>query len=342
MELKEMIMTLSRAMGPSGFEGNAMTAAEELLRPWVDEIRADAMGNRIAMRYAPDKNAPTVLLDAHMDEIGLIVTGYEKGFLRFQTLGGVDARMLPALEVMVLAREPLYGVIDALPPHVLSAEEQEKPLETDKLFIDVGLSEEAVKNRVPLGTPCVFSVPCTELGEHQLCGKALDDRSCAAILIKTMETLRPEVLPVHVAVLLAVQEEVGCRGAVTGAYSVAPEAAVVVDVTHGRTPDAPKAKTFALNGGAAIGVGPNMTRRVSDRLAALAAQEGIPFQVEAMAGHSGTDAWPVQVSREGVATGVVSLPLKYMHTPVEALDLRDADALVRLLCAWLRTYGEED
>ena len=144
MTLKEMILCLSETPGPSGREDAAMQAAAELLRPYADEIRRDCMGNLIALKKCAAADAPTVMLDAHMDEIGLIVTGYEKGFLRFQALGGVDARMLPALEVKVLAEEPLYGVIDTLPPHILSAEEREKPLAMDKLFIDVGLGVEEV------------------------------------------------------------------------------------------------------------------------------------------------------------------------------------------------------
>lgn len=341
MELNEMIVLLSEQAGPSGMERAASRAAEELLRPYVDEIRYDVMGNLIAMKRCAKADAPTVMLDAHMDEIGLIVTGYEKGFLRFHSLGGVDVRMLPALEVKLLTEEPIYGVIDTLPPHLLSAEEREKPLAMDKLFIDVGLDEEAVKKRVPLGTAAVFTTKCVELGQNRLCGKSMDDRSCAAVVIHALELLEGKELDCHVAVLLAVQEELGCRGAVTGAYGVAPEAAIAVDVTHGQSPDAPKNETFVLGGGPAIGVGPNVNRGVSDKLISLAKAAEMEVQVEVLPGHSGTDAWPIQVSREGVATGVLSLPLRYMHTPVEILDLRDAENCAKLLALWLVDYGKE-
>lgn len=342
MKLREMILRLASASGPSGFESGARAVAEEMLAPLVDEVRTDVMGNLIGLRRCKKENAPTVMLDAHLDEIGLIVTGYEKGFLRFASIGGVDARMLPALEVKLLTEEPMYGVIDVLPPHVLSAEDQEKPLDADKLFIDVGLDEESVKAAVPLGTPVVFSVPVTELGEHQICGKSLDDRSCAAILLKVMEKTADKKLPVNVAVCLSSQEELGCRGAVTAAFAVQPEAAIAVDVTHGHTPDAPKHKTVPMNSGPSIGVGPNMTRSISDRLAEICREKDMPYQIDVCRAHSGTNAWPIQISREGVATGVVSLPLKYMHTPVEVLDIRDAKAIVELLCVWLETYGKED
>lgn len=340
MELKEMIRVLCEEKGPSGFEGKASEKAAELLRPFVDEVQTDVMGNLIAYRRCGKENAPVVMLDAHMDEIGLMVTGYEKGFLRFQNLGGVDPRMLPALEVLVLTEPPIRGVIDSLPPHILSAEDQEKPFDAKKLCIDVGLSEDEVKTAVPLGTPAVFTTPFTELGKDQLCCKSLDDRSCAAILIAAMEKMKEKTLSADVAVHLAVQEEVGCRGAKVGAYTIHPESAIIVDVTHAHTPDASKAETMKRNGGVAIGVGPNMARSVSDKLIALAEEKEIPYQIEVASGHSGTDAWEIQVSREGVATGLLSLPLKYMHTPVEVIDLRDAEAVVDLIAAWLETYGE--
>lgn len=341
MELREMMIRLGEAAGPSGCEGGALRVAEELLRPYVDDARLDVMGNLIAIKRCAKPAAPTVMLDAHMDEIGLIITGYEKGFLRFHALGGVDPRMLPALEVKLLTEEPMYGVIDTLPPHLLDAEEREKPLAADKLYIDVGLDEDAVRRLVPLGTAAVFASRVGRLGENRLCGKSMDDRSCVAVLIRALQLLEGEELNCHVALLLAAQEELGCRGAVTGAYAVAPEAAIAVDVTHGQSPDAPKSETFVLGGGPAIGVGPNINRAVSDKLISLAKAAEIDVQIEVLPGHSGTDAWPIQVSREGVATGVLSLPLRYMHTPLEVLDLRDAESCARLLALWLADYGKE-
>ena len=342
MELREIIETLCNVCAPSGFEEDAVSCASELLRPLVSELKTDAMGNLIAVRRCGKDNAPLIMAEAHIDEIGLIVTGYEKGFLRFANVGGVDPRMLPAMEVTVLSNPPVFGVVDVLPPHVLSESEREKPLPADKLFIDVGLTQEEAEERIPRGTPVSFGTRCSRLGRHRLCGKSMDDRSCAAIVIRALELAGTQELSADVAILLAVQEEVGCRGAITGAFNAAPEAAVAVDVTFGDSPDAPKNKTFTLCKGPTIGVGPNMTRRISDRLAELVQEKNIPYQTEVLPGQSGTDAWPIQVSREGVATGLLSLPLKYMHTPVEVMDLRDAEATAALLAAWLVDYGKED
>lgn len=328
--------------GPSGSEYNVHATLKELLQPLADEVTTDVMGNLLAVKRCGIENAPRLLLDAHLDEVGLIVTGYDKGFLCFDTLGGVDPRMLPAREVTVLTDPPLHGVIDTLPPHILKGSEMDKTVERDKLRIDVGLSDEAARARVPQGTPVVFYADCIPLGKNRICSKALDDRACAAILVSVMEHLQNKKLAVDIYCQFASQEELGMRGSITGTYSVNPDEALVVDVTHGSTPDAKKEETLLMGGGAAIGVGPNMTRRMSDKLLALAKEKEIPYQVEVLRGCSGTNAWAIQVSRSGVATALISLPVRYMHTPVETMDLRDAEAIVRLLCAYIESYGEED
>ena len=344
MELRELIAALASQTGPSGFECRATERARELLAPFVDEFCTDTLGNLLAWKRCGAPGAPTVLLDAHMDEVGLIVTGYEGGFLRFSSLGGVDARILPASEVQILTKEGvLRGVIDVLPPHLLTAEEKEKPLPMDKLFIDAGFSDETeARRRAPQGTPVSYATPFFALGEHRVCGKSLDDRSCAAIVIKAMEMLAGEKLAVDVAVNLAVQEEVGGRGAITGTYAIEPDYALAVDVTFGKEPGSPAHKTFKLDGGAIIGVGPAASRKVSDKLIELSEKKSIPYEIEVMGGHSGTDGDDIQISRRGVATGVLSLPLRYMHTPTEVIDLRSCQAVADLIAAWLVSFGEED
>ena len=344
MELRDLIIALASQTGPAGFERPAIEKARELLEPYVDEIRTDVLGNLIGVRRCGEKNAPMLLLDAHMDEVGLIVTGYEGGFLRFSNLGGVDDRILPATEVLILTKDgPLRGVIDVLPPHLLTDEEREKPLPREKLFIDAGFAdEESAKKRVPQGTPVSYATPCFAMGEHRLCGKSLDDRSCAAILIRAMEKLAGKKLAADVAVNLAVQEEVGGRGATTGTYAVDPDYALAVDVTFASEPGSPPDKTCKIDCGAAIGVGAAASRAVSDRLIALAERRGIPYEIEVVGGYSGTDGDDIQVSRAGVATGVLSLPLRYMHTPAEVIDLRSAEAAADLVAAWVESFGEEE
>lgn len=340
MDHAQLAIQLGSALGPSGSEDAARELAAEYLRPYVDEIRTDVMGNIIALRRCGRTGARRLLLCAHMDEIGFVVTGHEKGYLRFDCLGGVDARMLPGCELRVLAPEPLYGVVDVMPVHALTKSEQDKALPADKLYIDVGLSQEQAVERVPLGTPAVYGGGVQRLGAELLCGKSMDDRSCVAIIIKTMEALSGAEPDVDICCLISTQEELGTRGAITGAWGVQPDYAIVLDVTHGETPDAPKHKTFKLGGGAAIGVGPNFNRRLTDAIIDTAKACGLDYQLEVIAGSSGTDAWPIQVSRAGVATALVSLPLKYMHSPVETLKISDAENMTELLTQFIKRAGE--
>jgi endoglucanase len=335
MEIKSVIGRLCDLNGPSGFEDSVRDAIAELMEGLADEIKVDAMGNLLAEKRCGKSGAKKLLLDAHMDEIGLIVTGYEKGFLRFGMLGGVDPRMLPAREVVVMTQPPIRGVIDMMPVHVLSAAEQDAALPADKLFIDVGLSEEQAQERVPLGTPVVFAVESMELGDKQICAKALDDRACVAIILKVMENLRGKQLDFDVCAMISTQEEVGCRGATTGAFGAAPDWAIAIDVTHGKTPDAAKSKTLVSGGGPAIGVGPNMNRAFTNAIIDTAKKMDMAYQVEVLPGRSGTNAWPIQISREGVATALISLPLKYMHTPVETVYSSDAEDIAALITEFI-------
>lgn len=339
LELYERITRLSAACGPSGFEDQVFDIAAEQLRPFADSIETDPMGNLIAVRRCGKPNAKRLLLNAHMDEIGFVVTGYDRGFLKFSKLGGVDPRMLPAREVLVLTDPPHFGVIDTMPPHVLSSEDMEKSIDIDKLSIDVGLSDEQTKMRIPLGTPVVFAASSVQLCGSQLCGKSLDDRSCIAVLLSALERLQDAELNFDLYILLSTQEELGLRGAGPGTFAIAPDYAVVLDVTHAKTPDASEVPLECGKGGA-VGVGPNMNRRMSQLMLKIAEEKSIPFQTEVLPGRSGTDCWAIQVSQQGVSTALLSLPLKYMHTPVEVMDLQDAEAMVDLLTAFVVALGE--
>ncbi len=337
MELMELTKKLSNLSGPSGFESAVYQWIADYLRPISDEIRTDTMGNLQAIRRCGKPGAKLVMLDAHMDEIGFIVTGAENGFLRFSALGGVDQRMLPAREVRVLSEPPLFGVIDTLPPHLLTEEQAEKAVEADKLCIDVGLTQEQAEKAVPPGTPVVYAVSCEELGTGSLCGKALDDRACAAIVIQAFERLAARTPEVDLCCQISTQEEVGLRGAAVGAWSAAPDVAIVVDVTHAKTPDAKEVRT-ECGKGAAIGIGPNMNGALTRELFALAKERNIPVQPEVVAGgHSGTNAAAIQISRAGVATALLSLPLKYMHTPVEVVCADDMNAVLELISAYVES-----
>ena len=341
MDYERTLSYLCSLGGPSGFESAVAKAATELLRPWVDQVTIDKMGTVIGVRRCGKENAPKLLLDAHLDEIGFLITGHEEGYLKIAPLGGVDPRMLPDRELTILTQPPMLGIVACLPPHIQTAEEMSKSQPMSEMYLDVGLSQEDAQRLIPIGTPAVYRTGCEPLGEELLCGKSLDDRSCFAIFLDVLEQLRDEQLDVDLYVLGSTQEETHSTGAITAAYGIVPDMCVAVDVTHGDSPDASKDQTFKLGGGPTIGVGPNCTKWMAKRFERVAKEENIDYQIEVLSGHSGTNGWPLQVSREGIATAVLSLPLRYMHTPIETVSRSDMEQTAALLAEFIRGLGKE-
>lgn len=341
MDLFETLKTLSEANGPSGNIAGVSAAAAELLRPLVDEVETDRFCSVLGIRRCGRENAPRVLLDAHLDEIGFMVTGYDEDFLRFRPVGGVDARMLPGRELTLMTRPERVGIVAVKPPHVLSQEEREHAIPLEELRIDVGLTQEEARSLIPIGATAVYREKCVRLHGSRVTGKAMDDRSCFVLLLRALELLQGEALDVDLYVLGSDQEETGGFGASAAAFRVRPDCAVAVDVTFGVQPDCGKGEAHPLGGGPAIGVGPNMARWMTARMRETARRENIPHTVEVMSGNTGTNGWEIQVAREGVATQVLSIPQRYMHTPIEVIDLEDVEQGARLLAAFLRNLGKE-
>ena len=333
LDMKNALEHLSAQTAPSGFEGPAARAAAELLRPLMDEVSIDRSGSVIGVHRCGKPNAKRLLLDAHIDEIGLMVTGIEEGFLRFRTLGGVDPRMLPDRELTILTQPPIFGVVACLPPHVLKPGDSKKSIPIPELMVDIGMSQEQAEQAVPIGTPMVFRGGCTLLGDKLMCGKAMDDRSCFVTLLRAAELLGEAPLDVDLYIV-----EFTAVGAKTAVFAIRPDWCVAVDVTHGATPDGQKDRTFPLGGGPVIGVGPNMTTWMTKRMIAKAEEQKLEYQLEVMAG---TNGWHMQISREGIATSVVSVPLRYMHSPIEVLDPEDMEHTAQLLAAFARDLGKE-
>jgi endoglucanase len=322
---------------PSGYE---FPVVEHLLKSQPEgcaQQYVDGMGNLIRLFPCGREKAPLLLIDAHLDEIGFIITGYEDGFLRFQTVGGVDPRMLPAREVRLLTEPPLVGVITS----GLEGEES-TAFTKDQLRLDVGLSQKEAEERVPIGTRGVYHEGGFPLGETRFCAKATDDRACYLQLLRAMELAPAQQRVVDVALVGSVKEETGGDGAATATYHLNPDYCIAVDVTHGTTLDGPKSGTFQLGKGPAIGVGPNMARWMTKLMEDCAKKEGIPYGLEVMSGSTGTNGWEMQVCREGIPTGILSLPQRYMHTPVEVFDWADFENGAKLLAFVICALGREE
>jgi endoglucanase len=341
MDIKERLFDLCRLNGPSGFEEPVSAYCAEILKKYSEDVRVDRLGNVLAAIPCGKAGAKKVLLDAHIDEVGLIVSAVEQGFLRFETLGGIDPRMLPGREVTILTEPPLFGVVACLPPHVLTPEQMEKTIAVKDMYIDTGLPEEEAKKQIPIGTPGVYRDEPRELENHILCGKALDDRSCFVVLIQALDKLKGKNLEVDLFVAASVQEEVFMRGAGPLAYTTAPDYCIVVDVTHAATPDSKGQITGKLGGGPVFSIGPNTDRRFTRFIQDTARLRSIPYQLEVHTRSSGTNAYPIQVSHGGVITAIVGLPLRYMHSPVECVKQEDIEKAADLLAAVLETMPGE-
>lgn len=341
MNYDQILAELCGQSAPTGYEENAVTTAQAYLAPLVDQVTVHPLGSLIGVRRCGKAGAKSILLDAHMDEIGFMVTGVEEGFLRFTTLGGVDPRMLPNRELVVMTQPPIYGVVACLPPHIQDSGDYNKSIPIKELYLDVGLSQEQAEKIIPIGTPMTYRGSCAPLGENLFCGKAMDDRACFATILGAMELLQGEELDVDVIVLGSVQEETSSLGAISAMYGLQPDCCIAIDVTHGATPDGQKALTFPLADGPAIGMGPNCTKWMTKRLFDKAKVLDMKVQTEVIAGFSGTNAWMMQVSREGVPTAMLSLPLRYMHSPVEVAHRQDLDDCAKLMAEFIRNLGKE-
>lgn len=336
----EDLLRLCEAPGITGFERSAAETAAELLRPLCDNVEIDPFGSVLGLRRCGRPGAKTVLLDAHIDQIGFLVTEVlEGGFLRFAPVGGVDPRMLLGCEVEILTPEPLFGVISCTPPHLLKPGEEKKSIPVHKMLIDTGLTD--ARGTIPVGTPVVFAEKPVQLTPDSVTGKCLDDRAGVFAILQAVRRLQAVPLAVDLAVQFSVQEEVTSLGAMTGAFRVLPDFAIAVDVSHAKTPDAPADSTFAYGGGVMIGMGPNFNTPLTKSLIKTAKAEEIDYQLEVMEGNTGTNAWEMQIAATGTAMGLLSIPLRYMHTPIESILLSDLASVSGLLYHFLRNFEGE-
>lgn len=333
MDTKATLKTLCEATGVNG-ETTACDIAKRLLSAYTQNIRTDALGNVLGYVPSVDPNAPTVLLEAHIDEIGFVVTGVDaQGFVHVSNCGGIDNRALSAGEIVFATEPPLYGVFCSTPPHLTKADDPLPDL-TDR-GVDVGLSKAEADARLPLGTRAVYRPHFDELLNRRVSAKALDNRAGVAAVLGALEIVKGKDLPVNLAVLFSVQEEVGMRGAEPAAFGVMPDAAVVVDVSFAHTHDVSKEKYASLGKGPMVGQAPVLDKVLTARFLSLAQKENIPVQHEVMGGKTGTDADVIGVVGRGVPCVLLSVPLKYMHTPVEVVSLDDIDAVSRLMAAFV-------
>jgi endoglucanase len=336
-DLKSLLERLSNAHGVSGHEGNIRQIIEEEVKPYVDEIRTDKMGNLIATKNG---GSPAVMLAAHMDEIGLMVKYVDdKGFARFTKTGGwFDQTLLNQRMILHTESGQLYGVLGSKPPHAIKEEEKNKIIKAEDMFIDFGATskDDADKMGVRAGTPVTSDAEFKSLGNDRVTGKAFDNRAGCAMLIKALSQIRDVKATVYA--VFTVQEEVGLKGAKTSAFGLNPDVALATDVTiTGDHPGIEK-KDSAIE----MGKGPSVTVSDADGrgiivpesvlkwLKEAAEPNNIPYQLEVGSGGT-TDASAIHLTKEGIPTGVISMPTRYIHTPVSVLSMSDLEKSAELI-----------
>ena len=331
----------------TGTEVGVACLVRERLADCADEIETDVMGSvhaRVAAKGSGrSKKAagPSVLVAAHMDEIGLMVRYIsDEGFCWVSAVGGVDAGILPGLRVDVHAQGgTLRGVVGVAPIHLVPADERKNVTPLDKLVVDLGLPGERVKELVRIGDTVTFGVGFETFGDNLAVSRALDDKAGVFVACRVAEELHAlDKLQSEYICCTTVQEEIGLRGAMTSAYALDADVCIALDVTHATDyPNIEQAKhgKIVLGAGPVIARGPNVNPVVFERLVAAAEAEGIAYQIEAEPGVTGTDAAQLQVARGGKAAGLVSIPLRYMHTPTEVVSLSDVEAAVVLLTRFI-------
>ncbi|MDI6692588.1 MAG: M42 family metallopeptidase [Anaerosomatales bacterium] len=339
-ESLEFLKELVEAPSPSGYEQPAAAVFRERVSAYADEVTTDVMGSvHAVLRGTGD--GPSVMLAGHIDEIGFMVTYItDDGYCAFAPIGGHDPQILPGARVTVHTAEgPLLGVLGRLPIHLLEEEERKQVVKMHKMFIDLGLPGDEVKKRVRIGDPVTYAVGMELFGDGMAVSRAFDDKMGAWVAAETLRLVKEAGGAKGDLIAAAtVQEEIGLRGGTTSAYSVDPVVGIAIEVTHATDyldVDKRKHGEVKCGGGPVISRGPNINPRVFELLCNAAEAEGIPYQIEGAPRGTGTDANVIQLTKGGKAAALVSVPLRYMHTPTEVLALSDVENTAKLMAAFV-------
>ncbi len=331
MNITETIKELTKRPGISGFEKEFAASVCEKLKEYCLDARITKTNCVIGMIKSKKENAQTIMLEAHLDRIGLIVSSIdENGFVRFSAIGGVDERILPASEVIILGKEEVFGIIGAKPPHLMTKDEEDEGLKTEDMVIDTGLGNEAT-SKISVGDPILLRSTFCELMNNRVSSAALDNRLGMAVIFDCLEKIKGKEIPYNLCIVFASGEEQGLLGAYTVAGETECDFAVVVDVTYGETPDAKGYETFPLGCGVTICRGPNVDFEKTKRIIEIAKKKDIHYEIEVASGSTGTNAWALQTSGRGIPCAVISVPIRYMHTAVETADICDVENASKLI-----------
>ena len=323
----ELLKTLTSPAGVAGEESSSFESLKGLFSLYGD-VSCDDTGNIIIHKNGKGKH---ILLDAHLDTIGFVVTGItDEGFVRVQKVGGVDMRTVEGMELTFHGTNDIYGVVCTVPPHLSNGESK---VSTDgTAVVDIGMTKEDAEKVISIGDRASFRSNFSVLNENRVSSPYMDDRSGIAVLLKALEYTKTEN---KITLVCSAQEETGGAGATCAAFNVDADLSVSVDVSFAETPDSKSSECGKMNGGAMIGYAPILDRSYTELLVKIAKEKDIPYQKEIMNGRTGTNADHITISKGGVPSVLVSIPLRYMHTPVETVDIRDIESCAKLIAEFL-------
>lgn len=341
MNIQSLFKSLVELPSPSGYENGLQRRIIDIISPLVDKVELDIQGNLLAYKYAKKEGAKTLMLMAHADEIGLMVQYIEDdGFIRISKIGGVDASLLTGRAVTIFHEgEEVSGIIGARPVH-LGKDDPNSSIDISELWVDIGsCSRSETESLVSIGDPVLVDSKFVSLSNNFVSGRACDDKAGIITIIKALDLIqsRDAENQFNIVAVMSVQEEVGSRGATTATYSINPDIGIAIDVAHASDyPTINKAKygDIRLGNGVAIPIGSDLSGCIQKRLKEIAERNGISHQTLALPGHSWTDAHAIQVSRGGCLVGLLSIPCRYMHSPVEVVSVKDIEYAAQLLAEY--------
>lgn len=332
--LYELSCKLSALPSVSGNEDLAFEGLDKICADYFDQTVKLPTGCFIGIKKCNKKNAKKLLIDAHLDQIGFVVSGYAgAGFLKVAAIGGIDARVLCGNEVSIHCPDGVIsGVFSSVPPHMRSGGDAEAPIRLESLNVSTFLSEATLKERVPIGTPVTFKAEPVLLQNDKMSSPQMDDKICIASILAALNKLVSNELECDVYCLFAGGEEVGYIGARTGGWYCDPDYAIALDVCNAYGPDMPQWRSDCVIGnGCTVSYSATTDRRFTKKLIQLANEKNVPIQLLGEPSHTGTDAHALALVREGVPTALISIPLRSMHTYTEVISLRDVDSAAQLL-----------
>jgi tetrahedral aminopeptidase len=338
MEEKEFLYNLTTGFSPSGREDYLYEEIKKAFKPY-GEISIGNINNIYVKRKGSGKNK--IMLMAHLDEVALIISDYSRdGFLKFKGIG-IDPKTLVSQEVIIRGKEDIPGIIGIKPPHLMNEEEKDKAASFESLLIDTGLSEKKVREKISIGDTAFVKRDTAELLHNRVACKSADDKAGVVSMLSCCKHLGNKELKSNVYFVLSAQEEVGHRGAKNASYEINPDIGIAIDVTFDSGKFGANDRENKLGGGPSVCIGPNCHPKLRKMIIETAKEANIPYQVEVEPGNTGTDAWDIQITREGIPTLLISITEKYMHTSVEVIDIDDIKSTGLLLGKFIEKLDNE-